>query len=181
VEQADKTEGNTTQILEHSGQARAVTVMSGAALLAQRGASGSKRNSAQRRRPAWIELRPCTQSAVHSLHSHTFTGAMPGPCWPRARASSDLQWHAASCPCMGQRQHDGDHEGDSDAAVQVQVSSPYHLPHTYQTTLVLWHGKDGSNAVQQVAQQGSAARRRAPGLAALGISCVDSLPRSAPN
>lgn len=58
-QQAGKTEGNTTQILEHNGQARAVSVMSGAALLAQCGASGSKRNSAQRRRPAWIELRPC--------------------------------------------------------------------------------------------------------------------------
>ena len=56
---SQKTEGNTTLLLEHNGQARAVSVMSGAALLAQRGASGSKRNSAQRRRPAWIELRPC--------------------------------------------------------------------------------------------------------------------------
>jgi hypothetical protein len=64
VEQTDKTEGNTTQIFEHNGQARAVTVMCGAALLAQRGASGSKRNSAQRRRPAWIELRPCIQHGM---------------------------------------------------------------------------------------------------------------------
>ena len=66
---------------------------------------------------------------------------------------------------MGRGQHDGDHEGDSDAAVQVQVSSPQHLAVVITSTtgtLVLWHGKDGSNAVQ-VAQQGSAARRRASG------------------